>query len=85
MESILIARGVLPYKSRPVAGGGGDVGRGLSPAAGSLLDAIERNGVRLLQAPNLLEALRDASGLYDSEARAAWQADRALRHVGEAW
>lgn len=71
MESILIARGVLPYKSAAASlGGGGDVGRGLSPAGRQLLlDAIERNGVRLLQAPNLLEALRTRVDLYDSEAR----------------
>ena len=70
MESIVASRGILPYHSLAASiGGGGDVGRGLSPAGRQLLiDAATRNGVRLLDSPNFLEAVKGRVALYDSVA-----------------
>ena len=68
METILIERGLWTYRSVAASlGGGGDVGRGLSPAGRQLItDAIERNGVRLLDAPSLLAAVKQRVAVYDS-------------------
>lgn len=84
MESALVSKGVLPYRSVAASlGGGGDVGRGLSPAGRQLLqDAIERNKVRLLQATDLLEALRARVELYDTEARMRGKQIRLYVNVG---
>ncbi len=72
MESILASRNIVPYHSiAATLGGGGDIGRGLSPAGRQLLtDAVNRSGVRLLDPPNLLEAVRQRVALYDSVAAA---------------
>lgn len=70
MESVMISKNILPFRSLGASlGGGGDVGRGLSPAGRQLLlDATQRNGVRLLQSEKLLESVRQRVALYDSEA-----------------
>jgi poly-gamma-glutamate system protein len=72
MEKVLADGGILPYRSVAASlGGGGDMGRGLSPAGRQLiLDAIERNGVRLLEAPGVLEAVKQRVALYDAAAAA---------------
>ena len=70
METVLMTKGILPYRSGGASlGGGGDVGRGLSPAGRQLLlDAINRNHVRLLASENLLEAVRRRVEFYDTVA-----------------
>jgi len=72
MEAVLVQKGLWPYRSLAASlGGGGDVGRGLSPAGRQLLsDAIERNGVRRLEQPSLLAAVKERVALYDSVAAA---------------
>jgi len=84
MESVLNSTGILSIRSVAASlGGGGDVGRGLSPAGRQLLrNAIERNGVRLLHAPNLLEAVRERVALYESEAASRGGRIRAFVNVG---
>lgn len=68
MESLLVGQGILEFPSLAASlGGGGDVGRGLSPAGRELLTAaIRRNGVRLLDSPSVLEGVRQRVALYDS-------------------
>lgn len=72
MEKVLAERDILPYRSVAASlGGGGDVGRGLSPAGWQLIrDAIERNGVRLLDAHSVMEAVKQRVALYDAAASA---------------
>ncbi|HEY6867531.1 MAG TPA: poly-gamma-glutamate system protein [Candidatus Eisenbacteria bacterium] len=72
MEAVTAAKGLWPYRSLAASlGGGGDVGRGLSPAGRQLLaDAIERNGARLLDPPSVLAAVKERVALYDSVAAA---------------
>lgn len=84
MESLLISRGLWAFRSLASSlGGGGDVGRGLSPSGRQLLaDAVARNGVRLLDAPNLLEAVRQRVALYDSVAAARRKPIRLYVNVG---
>ena len=68
MESVLADQGLWPFRSVAASlGGGGDVGRGLSPAGRQLLtDAAARNHVRLLDPSNLIDAVRQRVGIYDS-------------------
>ena len=70
MEAVAAAKGLWPFRSLAASlGGGGDVGRGLSPAGRQLLaDAIERNGARVLQPATTLEAVKQRTALYDSVA-----------------
>ena len=84
MESVLASRGIWPYRSLAASlGGGGDVGRGLSPAGRQLLvDAIERNHARLLDSQNLLEAVRQRVAIYDSVAAARGKAIKLYVNVG---
>jgi len=84
MESVLANRGILPYRSLAASlGGGGDVGRGLSPAGRQLLvDAIERNQARLLDSQTLLEAVRQRVALYDSVAAARGKPIKLYVNVG---
>lgn len=72
MEAVAVAKGLWPYRSIAASmGGGGDVGRGLSPAGRQMLvDAIERNGVRLLDPPSVLAGVKERVALYDSVAAA---------------
>jgi len=63
--------------------GGGDVGRGLSPAGRQLLlDAIERAHARLLDPPNLLVGVRERVALYDSVAAARGKPIKLYINVG---
>jgi poly-gamma-glutamate system protein len=84
MEAALAAHHVLPFHSAAASvGGGGDVGRGLSPAGRELLlGAIRRNGVRLLDPPTLLEGVRQRVALYDSIAAARGKPIRLYVNVG---
>ena len=84
MERVVADKGV--WASRSVAaslGGGGDVGRGLSPAGRQLLiDAIGRNGARLLQGETVLDAVKERVALYDSIAAARGRPIRVYMNVG---
>ena len=70
MESVVVKKELWPYHSVAASlGGGGDVGRGLSPAGRQLLvDAAHRNGVRLLDARSVFEAVKQRVAIYDSVA-----------------
>lgn len=70
METVTSAKRLWPFHTLAASlGGGGDVGRGLSPAGRQLLvDAIQRNGARLLDPPTVFEAVRQRVALYDSVA-----------------
>ena len=84
MESLLTSQGLWFYRSLAASlGGGGDVGRGLSPAGRQLLaDAIARNGARLLDPPTLLEAVRERVAIYDSVAAARGKPIKLYVNVG---
>jgi len=70
MEAVVAERKILPYRSMAASlGGGGDVGRGLSPAGRQLmLDAMRRHEVRAILAETLLEAVHQRVALYDEAA-----------------
>jgi poly-gamma-glutamate system protein len=72
MEAVTSANGLWPYRSLAASlGGGGDVGRGLSPAGRQLLgDAIERNHALRLESSSVFEAVKQRVTLYDSVAAA---------------
>lgn len=84
MESALAARGVWGYRSVAASlGGGGDIGRGLSPTGrGLLLDSIRRNGAQLIDSQNLLEAVRRRVAIYDSVAAARGRPIKLYVNVG---
>lgn len=84
MEQISIAAGLWPYRTLGASlGGGGDVGRGLSPQGRQLLlDAIRRAGAIHLDAPNVFEAVKARVALYDSTAAARGKPIRAYVNVG---
>src|SRR5262249_39369491 len=84
MEGALAGRGLIPFRTVAASlGGGGDVGRGLSPAGRDLLvGALRRNGVRLLDPPTLLEAVRQRVALYDPVAPARGNPIRLYVNVG---
>ncbi len=66
MEREVASRGILATRSLAASLGGGlDAGRGLSPRGRELLrTAIRRNGVDLLSAPRLEDAIRERMALY---------------------
>ncbi len=84
MESVVGGPDLLPYRSLATSlGGGGDAGRGLSPAGRQLLiDSAARNGVRLLDPPNVLEAVKQRVALYDSVAAARGKPIKLYVNVG---
>ena len=84
MESLLVGKGLVPFHSVAASlGGGGDVGRGLSPAGRELLlSALQRNGVRLLDRPSLLEGVHQRVAIYDSIAAARGKPIRLYINVG---
>jgi len=84
MEAVLAGQNLFPYRTIAASlGGGGDVGRGLSPAGRQLLaDAIARNGARLLESENLFEGVRQRVALYDSVATARGKRIRLYVNIG---
>ena len=84
MESLLVSKGLWPWRSVAASlGGGGDVGRGLSPAGRQLLsDAIERHHARPLEPPGLMEAVKARVALYDSVAAARGKPIKLYVNVG---
>ena len=84
MESLLEGRHILPFHSLAASiGGGGDVGRGLSPAGRELLlGAIRRNNVRLLEPATVLEAVKQRVALYDSVATSQGKPIKLYVNVG---
>jgi poly-gamma-glutamate system protein len=84
MERVVNDEGLWPSHSVAASlGGGGDVGRGLSPAGRQLLlDSIERNGVRLLQGETVLDAVKERLAVYDSVAAARGRPIRLYVNVG---
>ena len=72
MESSLVDRRLWTFRSHAASlGGGGDMGRGLSPAGRDLLrQAIDRNHVQFLDPPTLLEGVKQRVAIYDSVATA---------------
>lgn len=84
MEQICVAAGLWPYRTLGASlGGGGDVGRGLSPQGRQLLlDAIRRAGAIHLDAPNVFESVKARVALYDSTAAARGTSIRAYVNVG---
>lgn len=84
MESVLVAHDLWRFRSSAASlGGGGDAGRGLSPAGRDLLrQAIDRNGVSFLDPPSLLEGVKERVACYDSLAAARHKPIRLYINVG---
>jgi len=84
METVTAEKGLWPFHSIAASfGGGGDVGRGLSPVGRQLLaDAIERHHARLLDHPTVLDAVRSRVALYDSVATARGRPLKVYVNVG---
>jgi poly-gamma-glutamate system protein len=84
MEDVLARKGILSYRSLAASvGGGGDVGRGLSPAGRQLvLDAIERNQARLFDQVSVFDAVKARVALYDSVAHARGKTIKLYVNVG---
>jgi poly-gamma-glutamate system protein len=84
MEQACVRAGLWPYRSVAASyGGGGDIGRGLSPQGRLLLhDAIRRSGATLLDNENVFQAVKARVALYDSVAAARGQAIRLYINVG---
>src|SRR5262249_34511175 len=72
METVTAESGLWPFRAFAASlGGGGDVGRGLSPGGRQLLlDAIHRSPAILLDEPNVFAAVRQRIAIYDSLAAA---------------
>ena len=66
METTLWEAGIFPYRSVAASiGGKNDVGMGLSPEGRKLiLEAIQRNNVRLMEARSLQEAVNERLAIY---------------------
>ena len=84
MESVLVEQRLWPFRSCAASlGGGGDAGRGLSPAGRDLLrQAIDRNQVVFLDPPSLLEGVKQRVAIYDSIAAARKKPIRLYLNVG---
>lgn len=84
METVATQAGLWNFHSIAASlGGGGDVGRGLSPAGRQMLvDALDRNHVRLLDPPTVLDAVRGRVALYDSAANTLGVRIKAYVNVG---
>jgi poly-gamma-glutamate system protein len=84
MEGVVAERRLWPFRSVAASlGGGGDVGRGLSPAGRQLLlNAIHRSDVVLLDDPNVFAAVQRRVAIYDSIAAARRKPIRVYVNVG---
>ena len=84
MEQVVVAKGLWPYRSIAASiGGGGDIGRGLSPAGRQLLlDAIRRHGAILIDQPTVTEVVKARLALYDSVAAVRGRPLKAYVNVG---
>lgn len=84
MESVLVDEGLWRWRSIAASfGGGGDSGRGLSPAGRELImDATRRNNVPLIDSPSLLEAVKTRVALYDRAASASGRPIKLYINVG---
>jgi poly-gamma-glutamate system protein len=84
MEDVTAAAGLWPFHSVAASlGGGGDVGRGLSPMGRQLLqDAIERHRARLMDQETVLDAVLARVALYDSIASVRSRPIKAYVNVG---
>ena len=72
MEALTSSKKLWDFHSVAASlGGGGDVGRGLSPAGRQLLrDAIDRNHVLYLEPTSVFEGVKQRVAIYDSVAAA---------------
>ncbi|MGD8395560.1 MAG: poly-gamma-glutamate system protein, partial [Candidatus Eiseniibacteriota bacterium] len=70
IESLLVERGLLHTRSLAASlGGSNDRGRGLSPRGRQLLrDAIERNGIDVIDEPTVDESIARRIEIFDREA-----------------
>lgn len=84
MEDVCVANGLWPFHSIAASlGGGGDVGRGLSPAGRQLLaDAIERHHAVLLEQATVFDGVKARVALYDSIAAARKRPIKVYVNVG---
>ena len=84
MEAVLRAGRLWEFRSLAASlGGGGDVGRGLSPAGRDLLRAaIARNHAVLLEPGSVFEGVRLRVAFYDSVASARGRPIRCYVNVG---
>jgi poly-gamma-glutamate system protein len=84
MEALTASKGLWSYRSVAASlGGGGDVGRGLSPAGRQLLrDAIERNGAIYLEPTSVFEGVKQRVAIYDSVASSRRKFIRCYVNVG---
>lgn len=84
MEQEFAKKGLWDFRSVAASiGGGGDVGRGLSPAGRQiLLDSIQRARARLIDPPNLFQAVKDRVAIYDSVAAVRGRPIRLYVNVG---
>ena len=84
MEEVCVAKGLWPFHSVAASlGGGGDVGRGLSPSGRQLLsDAIERRHAILLDQATVFDAVKARVALYDSIAASRGRPIKVYVNVG---
>ena len=84
MESVCVAKGLWTFRSQAASvGGGGDIGRGLSPSGHQLIiDAIERNHVARLESDHVPSAVRMRVAFYDSLAAMRQRPIRLYINVG---
>ncbi len=84
MEQVAVEKGLWSARSIAASiGGGGDIGRGLSPAGRELLlESIRRHGAILLDQPTVPAAVAARLALYDSVAAARGRPLRAYVNVG---
>lgn len=84
MEEVCAAKGLWPFHSVAASlGGGGDVGRGLSPSGRQMLaDAIERHHAIPMDQATVFEAVKARVVLYDSIAAARGRPIKLYVNVG---
>lgn len=84
MEALTSSKGLWNFHSVAASlGGGGDVGRGLSPAGRQLLrDAIDRNHAIYLEPASVFEGVKQRVAIYDSVSNARHKFIRCYINVG---